>query len=569
MDPPSDGGPTGHAGWGRISVLRIGVAVLVATAAIAAWALTRGSAPSYRTSLVRTASVEATLDPVGTITPVNQADLAFNVSGKVSAVDVTVGSAVTAGQTVASLDPTALNASVVSAQATLAADQATLAAAEASQSTPVSTTPATPNGVPAATPTTTPSSRSGQPSPNAREIAQLQGTLVADQAQEDGDSSLASQTLDTATGLCEAPAPGTGSTTTTTTLPAGGGGSAPATCAGALTQASAARDRVSADIERVAADESALDAALQAAAGVAATGATTGTAASASTTALSTSTTAVVARDVSVPSSAGGSSRSPVATPQQLAVDQAAIDTAQAELTDAQRALEGVDLVSTISGTVALVSIAAGDQVTVGTGASPAEVVVIGPGSSYQLVAQVPVADIARVAVGQPATVTPDATGSRLPGTVTSIGVLPLSGSTGTTYPVTVSLTSSGLGPFSGADAAATIVVGRSDDVTAVPTSAVRTAGAAHLVTVVTGDTTKVVRVTLGTVGAVLTQVTSGVKPGEDVVLADLQRPIPTAPTGVTRFGGGLAGTGLGRAGFGGGGGSGAGGFGAGGLGGR
>ncbi len=393
---------------------------------------------------------------------------------------------------------------------------------------------------------------------------------MADQTEEDTDSSVASQSLDLATDLCEAPA-ATGSsppTTTTTTLPATGeGGSAPTTCTEALAQASAARDRVTADIKLVTHDESALNAALQATSGPAATGATTGATPSASVAALTTSPTAsgTEARTIASPS-AGGSSRSGVATPQQLAVDQAAIDVAQAELTDAQQALGGVNLVSTISGTVASVSIAAGDSVSAGASSSASEVSVIGPGSSYQLVAQVPVADIVKVAVGQPVTVTPDASNDQLQGKVTSIGALPASGSTTTTYPVTIALTSSDLGLFSGADAACAIVVGRADHVTAVPTSAVKTVGSVHLVTVVTNGTTKTTRVTLGTVGDVLTQITSGVKPGQIVALANLGEPVPTTSTATTRLGGtGLGGRGLGGIGFG----AGGGGFGLGGSGGR
>jgi hypothetical protein len=186
--------------------------------------------------------------------------------------------------------------------------------------------------------------------------------------------------------------------------------------------------------------------------------------------------------------------------------------------------------------------------------------VVIGPGSSYQLVTQVPVAKVGAVTIGQSATVTPDATNTQLHGTVTAVGVLPSVSSTGSTYPVTIALTSSGLGLFSGAEAAATIVIGTAVDVTAVPTSAVRTVGSAHLVTVVDNGTTKSTRVTVGTVGDILTQVTSGLKAGQLVALADLQAPVPTTSTGSTRFGGGgLGGTGAGRIGLGEGGSAGAG----------
>jgi HlyD family secretion protein len=550
-----------------MSVLRVGVALLVVVAFIVAWVLTRSAAPAYRTSLVRTATVEATLESVGTVTPLNQADLAFNVSGKVGSVDVTMGSAVGQGQTVASLDPTALNASVVSAEATVAAAEATLSAAESSQSAAASA-PVT-MGTPAPTPTTAPSSRSDQSS-NAEQIGQLQATLVSDQMQEDADSSAASQSLGVATGLCEAPAAGGMSAAASTSAPADGTG-APTTCAEALTQATAAQNKVSADIKQVSHDESALTAALEPASTTDSTAATA--APSASATAYVASSTGAASRlaetgpspsgTTSPPATlvaVGAASRSEPATSQQLAVDQAAIDTAQAQLTDAQQALDDVNLVSPISGTVASVSIGVGDSVSAASGTTDPDVVIIGPGSSYQLVTQVPVAKIAAVTVGQSAVVNPDATNTQLQGTVTAIGVLPSSTSAGTTYPVTIALTSPDLGLFSGADAAATIVVGTSADVTAVPTSAVRTVGSIHLVTVVDNGTTKATRVTLGTVGDVLTQITSGLKPGQLVALANLEQPVPTTSTGIARFGGaGLGGAGLGRIGLGGAGSGGAG----------
>ncbi len=81
----------------------------------------------------------------------------------------------------------------------------------------------------------------------------------------------------------------------------------------------------------------------------------------------------------------------------------------------------------------------------------------------------------------------------------------------------------------------------KSVDVTTVPSSAVRTVGSVHLVTVMDGTTAKATPVTLGTVGDVLTQVKSGVAPGERVVLADLDQPLPTTSTSSLRtgFGGG------------------------------
>jgi HlyD family secretion protein len=243
-------------------------------------------------------------------------------------------------------------------------------------------------------------------------------------------------------------------------------------------------------------------------------------------------------------------------TSQQLAVDQAAIDTAQANLDAAKAALDDVNLVSTIAGTVASVSIAPAATVSAGGSSTSPAIVVIGSGSSYEVTTDVAVADIGEIAVGQQAQVTPDSTGSVVDGTVTSVGAVATSSGTSTTYPVTVSIDSPDLGGLSGSQANVSIVVKRSVDVTTVPSSAVTTVGTIHYVTVVDGNTAKAVRVTLGTVGDILTQVTSGVTRGEQVSLANLTEPVPSSSTATTtrRFGGGAGFGGDSFAGFGGGG---------------
>jgi len=101
-------------------------------------------------------------------------------------------------------------------------------------------------------------------------------------------------------------------------------------------------------------------------------------------------------------------------------------------------------------------------------------------------------------------------------------------------------------------------VTGRAVGVTTVPTSAVRTEGTIHLVTEVDGTTTKQVKVTTGIVGPTLTQITSGVKPGQQVSIATMDLPVPSSSTTSTRSGiGGFGGAGgfpTGAGGFGGGG---------------
>ncbi|MGD0311409.1 MAG: HlyD family efflux transporter periplasmic adaptor subunit [Acidimicrobiales bacterium] len=535
------GARAGPTGSGRFSLLRVGVVVIVVAAALVGWFLTRGSSPAYRMATVGTGTVEATLDSVGTITPQNQANLNFSVSGTVSNVDVSVGQSVTAGQTLATLDLSTLTASVVSAQAALASAQATLASAEASQtSTSASPNAASTGSAHATTSTAAPAGGSSSDAGNSQQVSQLQTTLTSDQTQEDTDSSTLSADLQQASSLCAT------STTTSTTAPTTGGSGAPATCAEALTQASADQALVAADIKKVAQDEGALTSALEASSAGASSGSAKTEPASATTTADVTGAGRgeIVLTSATTPSTSGGGQASKPATPEQLAVDQASIDTAQASLEDAEEALDGANLVSTINGTVASVSLAVGDSVTAGSSSAPAQVVIVGSGSSYDLTTDVPVADIAKVAVGQQAVVTPDATNSVVTGRVSSIGVLATTGTSSTTYPVTVSLDAAGLGQLSGADADVEIVTQKAVDVMTVPSSAVRTVGTIHLVSVVkNGDTPTPVRVTLGTVGDVLTQVTSGLTKGESVSLASLDEPLPSTSTDTTRAGlGGLTG---------------------------
>ena len=80
---------------------------------------------------VTTGTISQTVAATGTIEPATTANLNFAVSGKVTAVDVTPGQVVTEGQTLATVDPTALNATLAQAQATLANDQAQLATDQA------------------------------------------------------------------------------------------------------------------------------------------------------------------------------------------------------------------------------------------------------------------------------------------------------------------------------------------------------------------------------------------------------------------------------------------------------
>jgi macrolide-specific efflux system membrane fusion protein len=112
----------------------IGVVVIVVVGAgLGTWLATSSSSASplitTTTSVhtVGTGTITQSVSSSGTIEPASTADLDFGVSGRVTAVNVTTGQTVTAGQALASVDPTALQAALTQAQATLALDQSQLA----------------------------------------------------------------------------------------------------------------------------------------------------------------------------------------------------------------------------------------------------------------------------------------------------------------------------------------------------------------------------------------------------------------------------------------------------------
>lgn len=114
-------------GWWSIG---IAVVVLLGGAGGATYLLVSGSpAVASASPTVVTASdgtVTQTVSASGTIEPASQANLDFPVSGQVTAVDVHVGQVIKAGQTLATVSTTSLQASVDSAQATLDTDEARL-----------------------------------------------------------------------------------------------------------------------------------------------------------------------------------------------------------------------------------------------------------------------------------------------------------------------------------------------------------------------------------------------------------------------------------------------------------
>jgi HlyD family secretion protein len=219
----------------------------------------------------------------------------------------------------------------------------------------------------------------------------------------------------------------------------------------------------------------------------------------------------------------GPSSDSPSAD--SVASAQAAVDEALVKLLEAQQALEGAKLTSPITGTVAAVNVKVGDQAS----SNEAAVVVVGEGAA-EVSATVPVEQIDTLVVGQQATVTPVGTTAKVPGTVTRVGTLPDPNAESVAYPVTITVDRPPTTMAAGSSATAAIVVATAEDVLTVPTSAVTR----NTVTVLTGTQTTVTQVTVGAVGPTRTEIKEGLSAGVQVVLANLDSPLPTSDQSTT-----------------------------------
>ncbi|MGW5359023.1 efflux RND transporter periplasmic adaptor subunit [Actinopolymorpha pittospori] len=221
--------------------------------------------------------------------------------------------------------------------------------------------------------------------------------------------------------------------------------------------------------------------------------------------------------------SAGQAGRGEPASPEQLAADQANVDAAEAALTAAEQDRTQAEITAPIAGTVASVGTKVGEQVTPSTAA----VVIVAPGAQ---VATMTVSDteVSDVRPGMAAKVTPTGTSRTLTATVGSVDTLnPNTNADSTAYTVTVAIDRSAAALPVGASATVAVLTGRTAQVLTVPTSAVRTVGNVHAVSVLKKGAPVRTLVQTGTVGPARTQIRSGLATGTQVVLADLELPPP------------------------------------------
>lgn len=225
-------------------------------------------------------------------------------------------------------------------------------------------------------------------------------------------------------------------------------------------------------------------------------------------------------------------------TSAQVASAQAQLAAAQSSLARAKASLADATLSSPIAGTVAAVSIATGDAVgsssggsggsgssTSGAGSSTAQVVVIAT-NAWVVNASVGASDLASVKKGLQVDITPDGSAQRVFGTVSSVGIMASTGSSGAaTFPVVIKVTGSPTGLYAGGTVSAAIVVKQVDNVLTVPSAALTSEGDATYVTLSKNGKETKSKVVIGTVYGASTQITSGLSEGDQVVIRQIRLP--------------------------------------------
>jgi membrane fusion protein, macrolide-specific efflux system len=238
-----------------------------------------------------------------------------------------------------------------------------------------------------------------------------------------------------------------------------------------------------------------------------------------------------------------------------LRSDEANLRSVRSSLSQAKAALADATLRSTIAGTVASVDLSVGDQVSGSTNGSQqaaatsdtstAQIVVIST-DEFVVNAAVGASDLASVKKGLQAQITPTGATDEIFGTVSSVGLVAESSTSGSsTFPVVIDVTGKVSGVYAGSSADVSIVVKQLQNVLTVPTAAVKNTNGKTSVTVVKNGKQHSTAVTVGAVYGQQTQILAGISAGDQVLVTTLR--LRTTTNGGTGGNGGFGGGGFGE----------------------
>lgn len=499
--------------------------------------VTRGSAANrYRTVAAAMGTVEQTVELSGNLTPEAETDLDFGASAKVNAVDVTAGQVVTAGQTLATLDTTTLQGQLTQAKAALSAAQARVQLDEAG-ATPQNLASA--NGAVASAQVNLQNdqqSAADTASVNQETINAAQQTVASDQTTVGADQTVVS---DDQTAVSN-----DNDRYTTTDQCTSADPPSPSACSADQSRTAADQKQEATDQQTLARDQASLASAQSslAAATVHAQQSNDGAAA--------------LVRSAQVQDSNAVASLDALeqgTSAAQLTIDQSAVTSDGVTVGTIQTEIDGATLTASVAGEVAQVNITVGQAVSgAGTGTTAAAslhaVVLLTPGA-FAVTGSISDAQVSQIAIGQRALVTPAGGGSTLNAHVTAVSPVATITAGVATFPVTVTIDRPEKSLLDGMSASVSIIVNEVVQVLTVPTSAVHTDSSGSYVEVLTNGVAQQTTVTVGAADATRTQVLSGLKLGDTVVLATISASAPVTTAGGARGllgGGGPAGGGRG-----------------------
>jgi macrolide-specific efflux system membrane fusion protein len=276
---------------------------------------------------------------------------------------------------------------------------------------------------------------------------------------------------------------------------------------------------------------------------------------------------ATLASDQARLADAQSSSDGSAADVAQIASDQAAVTVAQSAVTAAQAEVAGTTLTTPVAGLVAAVNVAVGDAVSAssasagssgsgsssGSGASG-----LGGGASsgsgssssgssgsssssgafeitgtdaWTTEISVAAAQVKNIKVGNQVTLSTSENSSFF-GTVSSIGLLPSTSSGAATYPVDVKVTGSPENLYDGVSVTASVVYKKIADAVAVPSLAIKSDNGTQSVTKVVNGKDVATTVKTGITEGQYTQITDGLKAGDEIVVVSITRPSGSGGTG-------------------------------------
>lgn len=532
-------------------------------------------APSYVTTAAKIGNISQSITISGTIEPVTNLDLSFGSTGLVSTVNVQPGQSVKAGQVMATLNTTSLQAQVTQAEASVASDESKLSTdqsgptASSIQSAQAQVTNAQ-NALAAAQQNLTDTQASNTITLTQAQVAINQAettlsndqiTLVSDQQTFANDQKnviptsnetlakvfqpASSSDYDVATtqnlivddqafipvdqlSLSEAQADSSGNTVSSLNSVYQGWVSQDNSALSAAQAAISQGNKVLGDLNQVQNDQNSLSATqvkIQQSID------------SANQTITNDQANLTNAKN------ALANAQQPTSTSAQIQADQAALDAARASLQSAQESLSEATITAPISGVVAQVNISVGHAPSAATSTS-GDIVLESP-NSFEVSGQISDTQISEVALNQKALITPAGQTTALAGKVSQITPLATTTQGVATFPVNVLVTDPSAKLFAGASAQVQIIIKQVSNVLTVPSSAIHTLGSLNFVNVLQNGKSTRKLITVGATSGILTEVTSGLTPNEQVILANRKAGLPSitpnfkAGRAVGGFGGG------------------------------